>query len=61
MFQTAPGDEELDEPVQAPDKPLGDPDEEAADGFESDASSDILEPTQVNTLKQFKLCCLYRF
>ncbi|WAR23613.1 MDC1-like protein [Mya arenaria] len=48
MFQTAPSDEMLDEtreePVNAESRLLGDPDE----GLESDASCDILEPTQQN-------------
>lgn len=47
MFQTAPDDEELadttdNKTAALVDKPLDD-----MDGFESDASSDILQPTQV--------------
>lgn len=46
MFQTAPDDEELVNP--ADDKTeLVDKLPEDEDGFESDASSDILQPTQV--------------
>ena len=46
MFQTAPDDEEL---VLTPENKLKTPDKlpDDEDGFDSDGSSDILQPTQV--------------